>query len=124
MKRIFLITLIFGAIILAQTTSPYLLPIWNGSRYIWAKLGPTLVLNGNQLDALLPPPSVRRTDVLLVYDVTAKGWKLPVVAHDVAVYVNGLRYRQSSDYIITNGVILAQYENMTATHVVTADFSE
>ena len=110
------------ALIAAQSGSPLLIPVWTGARYVFAKLGPTLVLNSNQLDVLLPPTPVQHHDVLLVYDTTVAGWKLPAGATNVAVYVNGLRYRQGGDYVITNGVIKAQFGNMLPEHQVTCDF--
>ena len=125
MKRgivLVVLCLALTALIAAQSGSPLLLPVWTGARYVFAKLGPTLVLNGNQLDVLLPPTPVRRQDVLLAYDTTAAGWKLPAGATNVAVYVNGLRYRQGYDYVITSGVIKAQFDNMIPEHQVTCDF--
>ncbi|MBI4910991.1 MAG: hypothetical protein HY820_45695 [Acidobacteria bacterium] len=125
MKRgivLVILCLALAALIAAQTGSPLLLPVWNGARYVFAKLGPTLVLNGNQLDVLLPPTPVRRVDVLLIYDTTVAGWKLPAGATNIAVYVNGLRYRQGNDYVVTAGVIKAQFDNMLPEFQVTCDF--
>lgn len=125
MKRgivLVVLCLALAALIAGQSGSPLLIPVWTGARYAFAKLGPTLVLNGNQLDVLLPPVPVRRQDVLLVYDTPAGGWKLPAGASNVAVYVNGLRYRQGYDYVITSGVIKAQFDNMIPEHQVTCDF--
>ncbi len=114
--------LAMAVMIAAQSGSPLLIPVWTGARYVFARLGPSLVINGNQLDVLLPPVPVHRTDVLLVYDTTALGWKLPSGATSIAVYVNGLRYRQGYDYVITTGVIKAQFDNMIPEHQVTCDF--
>jgi len=125
MKRgivLVVLCLALTALIAAQSGSPLLIPVWTGARYVFAKLGPTLVLNGNQLDVLLPPTPVRRQDVLLVYDTTAGGWKVPAGATNLSVYVNGLRYRQGYDYLITSGVIKAQFDNMIPEHQVTCDF--
>jgi len=117
-----ILCLALAAFIAAQSGSPLLVPVWTGARYVFAKLGPTLVLNGNQLDVLLPPTPLRRRDVLLVYDTTAGGWKLPAGASNVTVYVNGLRYRQGYDYTITSGVIKAQFDNMLPEFQITCDF--
>ena len=125
MKRGIMLCVLFlalAALIAAQSGSPLLIPVWTGARYVFAKLGPTLVLNSNQLDVLLPPTPVQHHDVLLVYDTTVAGWKLPAGATNVAVYVNGLRYRQGGDYVITNGVIKPQFDNMLPEHQVTCDF--
>ncbi|MBI4904404.1 MAG: hypothetical protein HY820_12255 [Acidobacteria bacterium] len=125
MKRgivLVVLCLALAALIAAQSGSPLLIPVWTGARYVFAKLGPTLVLNGNQLDVLLPPTPVRRQDVLLVYDTAAGGWKVPAGATNIVVYVNGLRYRQGYDYVITSGVIKAQFDNMIPEHQVTCDF--
>lgn len=120
-----LLCLVFAVIILAQTGSPLLVPIWAGSRYVFAKLGPTLVFNtnNNQLDALLPAVPVRKYDVLLTYDTNAAGWRMPAVgASNLVIYVNGLRYRAGYDWTISNGVIKNQYDNMIPEHQVTCDY--
>ncbi|MCC6362143.1 MAG: hypothetical protein IT165_01385 [Bryobacterales bacterium] len=114
--------LAMAVMIAAQSGSPLVIPVWTGARYVFARLGPSLVLNGNQLDILLPPVLVRHTDVLLVYDTAAAGWKLPATATNIAVYVNGLRYRQGYDYAITSGVVKAQFDNMLPDMQVTCDF--
>jgi hypothetical protein len=125
MKRsivLVVLCLALAVMIAAQSGSPLLIPVWAGARYVFAKLGPTLVLNGNQLDVLLPPASVRRRDVFLTYDTAAAGWKLPAGATNVVIYVNGLRYRQGYDYVITAGVVKAQFDNMLPEHQVTCDY--
>jgi hypothetical protein len=114
--------LALAVMIAAQSGSPLLVPIWAGTRYVFAKLGPTLVLNGGQLDVLLPPGAVHKRDVLLTYDTAAAGWKLPAGATNVVVYVNGLRYHQGTDFTITSGVIKNQFDNMAPDMLVTCDY--
>lgn len=105
-------------------SSPPLVPVCVGSRYIFPKLGRSMVLNTttNQLDALVPPIPVRKYDVLLTYDTTVAGWKMPAGATNLVIYVNGLRYRSGYDYVIAAGVIKAQYDNMLPEHQVTCDY--
>lgn len=119
-----LLCLVLAAFVGAQSASPLLIPIWAGARYIFPKLGPTLVLNtsSNQLDALVPPIPVRKYDVLLTYDTAAAGWRMPAGATNLVIFVNGLRYRAGYDYVITAGVIKAQYDNMLPEHQVTCDY--
>jgi hypothetical protein len=115
---------VLAVAIAAQYGSPPLVPVWIGSRYIFPKLGPTLVLNTttNQLDALLPPIPVRKYDVLLTYETAPAGWRMPAGATNLVIFVNGLRYRAGYDYVITAGVIKAQYDNMLPEHQVTCDY--
>lgn len=125
MKRgivLVVLCLVLAVVIAAQSGSSLLIPIWTGARYVFAKLGPTLVLNGNQLDVLVPPVPVYKRDVLLTYDTAAAGWKLPAGATNPVVYVNGLRYHQGLDFVINAGVIKNQFDNMTPDMLVTCDY--
>jgi hypothetical protein len=125
MKRVIVLVVLcltLAVMIAAQSGSPLLVPIWAGTRYVFARLGPSLVLNGGQLDAVLPPLPVHKRDVLLTYDTNAAGWKLPVGATNVVVYVNGLRYHQGTDFVINAGVVKNQFDNMTPDMLVTCDY--
>ncbi|MBI1872441.1 MAG: hypothetical protein HYS05_00970, partial [Acidobacteria bacterium] len=56
------------------------------------------------------------------YDANAAGWKVPAGATNIVVYVNGLRYHQGLDFVITSGVIKNQFDNMIPEHLVTCDY--
>lgn len=116
--------LVLAVAIADQYASPPLVPVWVATRYIFPKLGPTLVLNTttNQLDALVPLIPVRKYDVLLTYDTAIAGWRMPTGATNLVIYVNGLRYRSGYDYVIAAGVIKNQFDNMAPDHQVTCDY--
>jgi hypothetical protein len=113
----------FATVLLAQTPGARLwVPLWDGGRYTFPALGPSLVVKNGQLDVLPTPAKVRKYDQVLTYDAAAKGWTLPAGSGAVVVYVNGLRYRAGADYTIANGRVTPTSDNMLPEHLVTIDF--
>lgn len=118
-----MITALSGAVLLwAADQIIYSVPIWNGRGYIFARLGPGLAVANGQLDVVVSP-ATRRYDVVLAYDSTATGWRLPAGALNPKIYVNGFAYARDVDYTVdAAGLVKAKWDNMPTTAVVVADF--
>lgn len=116
--------LIAAAITLSSQTAMQI-PIWNGTRYSFPRLGSTMSLANGELNAVIPSPKSRKYDQLLSHSTSIGGWQLPSGASNVTVHCNGLRYRAGVDYSISaGGLITAIATNMTASDVVTVDFDQ
>jgi hypothetical protein len=124
MKRLLLLAIIAAATMAAwQPPSGGLATWilgWNGAP-VWYKAGPTFIVANGQVDVAAPPVK-RMYDVLLAYDATANGWKIPTGAKNVQVFVNGLRYHANNYVISTAGVMTAVFSNMDPSHEVTVDY--
>lgn len=94
-------------------------------RSAWLTLGPTLTIAANgQIDAVPPSIPKRMRDVLLTYDATARAWNVPAGARNVALYVNGIRYRSQGNWSIDAGKLTASNPDILPEHELTADFDQ
>jgi hypothetical protein len=126
MKKLILAALfLIGFAAVAQTASVRSIFSWDGTKQQWLTFGPTLTVSATgQIDvaAAANKPKVRIYDMPLAYDATAKTWIVPASASALVIYVNGIRYRPTKDYILSVGKLAAVADNMAATDAVTADY--
>lgn len=117
---------LFAGMLLAQSSSTFWLPVWTGTRYTFPRLGPTLVVANNQIDAVPAVAKVRTYGTVLTYDAAAAGWHAPAGSSNLVVYVNGLRYTQGTDYSISSpaGLITALADNMQPASLVVVDYDK
>jgi hypothetical protein len=121
-RRTIISALSGAALLWAADQIIYSVPIWNGRGYIFARLGPGLAVANGQLDVVVSS-TTRKYDVVLAYDVSVAGWRLPTGAGNPKIYVNGFAYIKDVDYAVDGtGLIKAKWDNMPTTAVVVADF--
>lgn len=100
--------LALGALALgSMAATAYRIPLWDGSRYIWPLLGPSLVVQGGYLDIVLAPtPAPRQRNVVLQWQQIAGGYKFPAAPKNQECHVNGLLYTPGDDYTITGDTLV------------------
>jgi hypothetical protein len=74
--------------------------------YQWVNLGPTLVVSGGKLDAIIPPGTIPKVRVYsTILTLSGGNYPLPTGATNVACWLNGIRQAPGVDYQILSGVI-------------------
>ena len=102
-----LLSVFVAAAVFIPAAGTYRVPVWDGARYVWPLLGPTLTVHGGYLDVVLPgSPAPRRYNIPLPWDQVAGGYRFPVAPKNEACYVNGFRYRPTGNYTITGDLLL------------------
>jgi len=125
MKRA--ITLILAALLLcaafalAQSGVAYLVPLWTGQGYSFVRLGPSLAVVAGELNATT---KARRYGVILPYDATAKGWRVPASASNVCVWVNEMRRVPAGGGVVAGGTILNEGPDLQPSYFVFIDYDE
>jgi hypothetical protein len=125
MKK-YIIVAFLGVAAIAQQSTPKWIYGYSGGKALWLSVGPTLTVSaGGQLDVIqstAPTPKAELTDVLLIHDATAGGWRLPAGVVKFKLHVNGIRYRQTGNWTVTNGVVTPLSDNMPIGSEVTIDY--
>lgn len=121
MKRLVVCAVVVAAYLLGQAGSGYWVPVWNGSRYEWPRLGPSFVVKGGQVDVLVPPVPQRSYGVRVQPDARGR-YVLPAQSpKGVVIYINGLRATEGVDYQLSGAEITPLWAWGTQDLVV-ADF--
>lgn len=95
-----------------ETDKTVCVPLWSRDPgtgrwgWIYVGLGPSLVVRGGYLDALLPAqPAQRIYGSALSWDELKMGYPLPAGARNVTLFVNGKRYYEGAEYLIQQQVV-------------------
>lgn len=96
-----LLILVAGGPLISYAVA-YRIPIWDGAKYIWPLLGPTLKVENGALDVVFPVSAPRMYSIRLPLDSTAGGYRFPLslAPRNVECWVNGLHYSGPDDYTI------------------------
>ena len=118
------VVLIAVAIALWAQAGTLQLPVWNGQRYTYPRLGATLVVANGEINAVVPAAKTRRYNVLLVHDPARSGWPLPAGASNVIVRANGITVSEGVDYSVSNGVLTPVLSGLLPEYAVRADYDQ
>ncbi len=116
-----ILTLLFASALPAQTI--WQVPLWNGQRYEWPKLGPSFVVQGGVLDVLpAPPPKIHQHTVGNRLAATNGVYTIPATAVNLALYRNGVRQTAGVDYSLASGTITPLYPDGWSASLVVIDY--
>jgi hypothetical protein len=106
--KLIALAVLFGAGLQAQTILQA--PVWTipptGKPYYqWITLGPSLVVAGGKIDAVIPPGTASKRVYGTVLTLSGGNYPLPAGATNVAVWLNGIRQAPGVDYQILAGVV-------------------
>ncbi len=84
---------------------PAWIPVWQGTRYVYATLGSHLTFSNGVLDVVVSPAPT--TSRIYGADIVPNNgvYLLPPGATKVVVYVNGLRSKSGVDYVLENNAV-------------------
>lgn len=125
MKRKLLYVALLAAplALLALQQSGYWVPLWNGSRWEFPRLGPTFTVSGGEVNAVAPPvvQRTRHYDVKITPDAQGK-YMLPGT-HGLVVHINGLRATPFVDYQIQGNELVPLWQ-WDAETLITIDYDD
>lgn len=116
-----ILMLLVTAALSAQTI--WQLPLWNGQRYEWPRLGPSFTVENGVVNVLpAPPPRVHQHMVGAALVATSGVYKIPSGAVNVALYRNGIRQTAGVDYSLSGGAITPLFPDGWSASLVVADY--